>query len=136
MAESLTRVPRVVKAPSIGDMERAQIDIITDGEIRGESYSNRFATALSGVDLDHPGDGARAHKRHLALPAIDRALDGIPGPTVLPSVDRRCVSIFGPGQQSESGVGSDLISRCRMLPMEREREESSATRTPARSGAP
>jgi hypothetical protein len=35
-------------------MERAGIDIITDGEIRRESYSNRFATALSGIDLDHP----------------------------------------------------------------------------------
>jgi methionine synthase II (cobalamin-independent) len=35
-------------------MERAGIDIITDGEIRRESYSNRFASALSGVDLDNP----------------------------------------------------------------------------------
>ncbi len=39
---------------AIRDMERAGIDIITDGEIRRESYSNRFATALSGVDLDDP----------------------------------------------------------------------------------
>jgi 5-methyltetrahydropteroyltriglutamate--homocysteine methyltransferase len=37
------------------DMERAGIDVITDGEIRRESYSNRFATALEGVDLDEPG---------------------------------------------------------------------------------
>lgn len=36
-------------------MERAGIDIITDGEVRRESYSNRFATALDGMDLDHPG---------------------------------------------------------------------------------
>jgi 5-methyltetrahydropteroyltriglutamate--homocysteine methyltransferase len=40
---------------AIGDMERVGIDIITDGEIRRESYSNRFATALDGVDLDNPG---------------------------------------------------------------------------------
>ena len=39
---------------AIRDMERAGIDIISDGEIRRESYSNRFATALSGVDLDNP----------------------------------------------------------------------------------
>jgi 5-methyltetrahydropteroyltriglutamate--homocysteine methyltransferase len=39
---------------AIRDMELAGIDIITDGEIRRESYSNRFATALSGVDLDNP----------------------------------------------------------------------------------
>ena len=40
---------------AIRDMERAGIDIITDGEIRRESYSNRFATALDGVDIDNPG---------------------------------------------------------------------------------
>src|SRR5580700_6246988 len=38
---------------AIRDMERAGIDIITDGEVRRESYSNRLATALSGVDLDN-----------------------------------------------------------------------------------
>lgn len=40
---------------AIRDMERAGIDIITDGEIRRESYSNRFATALQGMDHDNPG---------------------------------------------------------------------------------
>jgi len=40
---------------AIRDLERAGIDIITDGEIRRESYSNRFATALDGMDLDSPG---------------------------------------------------------------------------------
>jgi 5-methyltetrahydropteroyltriglutamate--homocysteine methyltransferase len=40
---------------AIRDMQRAGIDIITDGEIRRESYSNRFATALEGIDLDNPG---------------------------------------------------------------------------------
>jgi 5-methyltetrahydropteroyltriglutamate--homocysteine methyltransferase len=39
---------------AIRDMERAGIDTITDGEIRRESYSNRFATALQGVDAEHP----------------------------------------------------------------------------------
>jgi 5-methyltetrahydropteroyltriglutamate--homocysteine methyltransferase len=39
---------------AIRDMERAGIDIITDGEMRRESYSNRFATALEGVDIDRP----------------------------------------------------------------------------------
>ena len=37
-------------------MERAGIDIVTDGEIRRESYSNRFATALEGIDIDNPGN--------------------------------------------------------------------------------
>jgi 5-methyltetrahydropteroyltriglutamate--homocysteine methyltransferase len=40
---------------AIRDMERAGIDIITDGEIRRESYSNRFATALDGIVIDPPG---------------------------------------------------------------------------------
>jgi 5-methyltetrahydropteroyltriglutamate--homocysteine methyltransferase len=40
---------------AIRDLERAGIDIVTDGEIRRESYSNRFATALDGVDDENPG---------------------------------------------------------------------------------
>ena len=40
---------------AVADMERAGIDVVTDGEMRRESYSNRFATALDGVDLDEPG---------------------------------------------------------------------------------
>ena len=40
---------------AILDQERAGLDIVTDGEIRRESYSNRFATALEGVDLENPG---------------------------------------------------------------------------------
>jgi 5-methyltetrahydropteroyltriglutamate--homocysteine methyltransferase len=39
---------------AIRDMERAGIDIVTDGEIRRESYSNRFATALEGIDSENP----------------------------------------------------------------------------------
>jgi 5-methyltetrahydropteroyltriglutamate--homocysteine methyltransferase len=40
---------------AVQDMERAGVDVVTDGEMRRESYSNRFATALDGVDLDEPG---------------------------------------------------------------------------------
>jgi 5-methyltetrahydropteroyltriglutamate--homocysteine methyltransferase len=40
---------------AIRDQERAGIDIVTDGEMRRESYFNRFATALAGVDIDNPG---------------------------------------------------------------------------------
>lgn len=42
-------------ALAIHDQELIGVDIITDGEIRRESYSNRFATALDGIDLDNPG---------------------------------------------------------------------------------
>jgi 5-methyltetrahydropteroyltriglutamate--homocysteine methyltransferase len=40
---------------AVRDMELAGVDVVTDGEMRRESYSNRFATALDGVDLDTPG---------------------------------------------------------------------------------
>jgi 5-methyltetrahydropteroyltriglutamate--homocysteine methyltransferase len=40
---------------AVQDMERTGVDIVTDGEMRRESYSNRFATALDGVDIDNPG---------------------------------------------------------------------------------
>ena len=43
---------------AILDQERAGLDILTDGEMRRESYSNRFATALEGVDIDNPGPTA------------------------------------------------------------------------------
>ncbi len=41
---------------AIGEMERAGVELITDGEIRRERYSNRFATALDGVDIENPGE--------------------------------------------------------------------------------
>jgi 5-methyltetrahydropteroyltriglutamate--homocysteine methyltransferase len=40
---------------AVRDLELAGVDVVTDGEMRRESYSNRFATALDGVDLDEPG---------------------------------------------------------------------------------
>jgi 5-methyltetrahydropteroyltriglutamate--homocysteine methyltransferase len=51
---------------AIRDMERAGIDILSDGEMRRESYSNRFATALDGVDIDNPGE-ARTRSGKLQL---------------------------------------------------------------------
>src|SRR6202167_5725256 len=41
---------------AIRQQELAGLDILTDGEMRRESYSNRFATALDGIDLDNPGE--------------------------------------------------------------------------------
>src|SRR5712691_9607208 len=55
---------------AIRDMERAGIDIITDGEIRRESYSNRFATALEGVDVARPGIIRDRAGKETAVPRI------------------------------------------------------------------
>ena len=62
---------------AVQDMERAGVDVITDGEMRRESYSNRFATALDGVDLDKPGV------------ALDRTGHENPVPRVAGPVRRR-----------------------------------------------
>jgi len=62
---------------AIRDMERAGIDIITDGEMRRESYSNRFATALEGIDIENPGT------------TINRSGVPIPVPRVAAPVRRR-----------------------------------------------
>jgi len=55
---------------AIRDMERAGIDIITDGEMRRESYSNRFATALDGVDSVNPGTTVNRSGGQSAVPRI------------------------------------------------------------------
>ena len=55
---------------AIRDMELAGIDVITDGEMRRESYSNRFATALEGVDLENPGTTVNRSGARAAVPRI------------------------------------------------------------------
>jgi 5-methyltetrahydropteroyltriglutamate--homocysteine methyltransferase len=57
-------------ALAIRDLERAGIDILTDGEIRRESYSNRFATALAGMDIDNPAMVAGRTGRTNAVPRV------------------------------------------------------------------
>jgi len=80
----LWRIPEAFLAQAQDDatvlaikaQEEAGLDIVTDGEIRRESYSNRFATALSGVDLDNPGT------------ALDRSGHPNPVPRVVGKVRR------------------------------------------------
>src|SRR5688572_22799130 len=62
---------------AIAEQERAGLDIVTDGEMRRESYSNRFATALDGVDLDNNGT------------ALDRSGEPVPVPRVIGDIRRR-----------------------------------------------
>ena len=84
-ARELWRVPEPFLAEAQDDativaikaQEDAGIDIISDGEIRRESYSNRFATALDGVDLDNPGT------------ALDRSGHPNPVPRVVGPIRRR-----------------------------------------------
>lgn len=84
-ARELWRVPEPLLAQAQDDatllairaLERAGVDIISDGEQRRESYSNRFATALDGLDLDHPGQ------------AMDRTGQPNPVPRVVAKLRRR-----------------------------------------------
>jgi len=55
---------------AIRDQERAGLDIVTDGEQRRESYSNRFATALDGVDIDNPGTTINRSGKSIPVPRI------------------------------------------------------------------
>jgi 5-methyltetrahydropteroyltriglutamate--homocysteine methyltransferase len=59
---------------AIRDMERAGIDIITDGEIRRESYSNYFVSALDGVDADNPATILNARGRPTEVPRVHAAI--------------------------------------------------------------
>jgi 5-methyltetrahydropteroyltriglutamate--homocysteine methyltransferase len=84
-ARELWRIPEASLSEAQDDatllairaQERAGLDIVTDGEIRRESYSNRFATALEGVDVDNPGT------------ALDRSGHPNPVPRVVGRIRRR-----------------------------------------------
>ena len=84
-ARELWRIPETLLEEAQNDatllairaQEEAGLDIITDGEIRRESYSNRFATALEGVDIDHPGT------------ALDRSGHPNPVPRVVGRIRRK-----------------------------------------------
>jgi 5-methyltetrahydropteroyltriglutamate--homocysteine methyltransferase len=84
-ARELWRIPEAFLAEAQDDatilaikaQEDAGLDIITDGEIRRESYSNRFATALDGVDIDNPGS------------ALDRSGHPNPVPRIVGKIRRR-----------------------------------------------
>ena len=55
---------------AIRDMERAGIDVITDGEMRRESYSNRFATALEGIDDENPAEIVNRNGSRTPVPRV------------------------------------------------------------------
>src|SRR4029077_4917521 len=77
-AQQLWRVPESHLAEAQDDatllairaQEAAGIDIVTDGEIRRESYSNRFATALEGIDLENPGTATTRSGKQQSVPRI------------------------------------------------------------------
>jgi 5-methyltetrahydropteroyltriglutamate--homocysteine methyltransferase len=87
---------------AIRDMERAGIDIISDGEMRRESYSNRFATALEGIDIERPGttinrSGVPIPVPRVAAPIRRRAPVEVPDVLFLRKHTTRKIKITLPG---------------------------------------
>jgi 5-methyltetrahydropteroyltriglutamate--homocysteine methyltransferase len=76
-AEFLEEAQNDATLIALFDQHRAGVDIVTDGEMRRESYSNRFANALNGVDLNTPGE------------AVDRTGRTVPVPRVIGPIERR-----------------------------------------------
>jgi 5-methyltetrahydropteroyltriglutamate--homocysteine methyltransferase len=70
----LAEAQRDATLVAIRSQEEAGLDIITDGEIRRESYFNRFATALDGIDNEHPGTALSRGGRATAVPRITGAI--------------------------------------------------------------
>ena len=75
--EHLAEAQRDAIALVVHEQQRLGLDIVTDGEVRRESYSNRFATSLDGIDLDRPGQ------------AVDRTGATVPVPRVVGPIRRR-----------------------------------------------
>jgi len=75
--EHLAEAQRDAIALAVHEQERLGLDIVTDGEVRRESYSNRFATSLDGVDVERPGQ------------AVDRTGATVPVPRVVGPIRRR-----------------------------------------------
>ena len=96
---------------AIRAQEDAGLDIVSDGEIRRESYSNRFATALDGVDMDNHGT------------ALDRSGEPVPVPRVVGEIRRRhAVQVRG-----GSGIRSRVDYRACFFP----RPSSAVCRSPS-----
>ena len=87
---------------AIRDMERAGIDIVTDGEVRRESYSNRFGSALEGVDIDNPAEIVSHNGRKSLIPRVvgairrQRSIE-LEDARFLKSQTDRCIKITLPG---------------------------------------
>ena len=92
--------------------EQAGLDIITDGEIRRESYSNHFATALDGVDVDHPGEALDRSGAPTQVPRVTGPVNR-PGPIQRADVEfvraatDRVVKVTVPGPFTMSQQAQD-----------------------------
>jgi 5-methyltetrahydropteroyltriglutamate--homocysteine methyltransferase len=105
---------------AIRAQEEAGLDIVTDGEIRRESYSNHFATALGGIDIDHPGEALDRSGHPNPVPRVVGPIVR-PGPIQRPDLEflrehtEHVVKVTVPGpftmsQQAQNEYYGDLRS--------------------------
>jgi len=97
---------------AVGDMEGAGIDVLSDGEQRRESYFNRFATALGGLDPDRPGSAVARLGRPTPVPRVVGPIErlrpvSVAEATFLRAVTRHRIKITVPGPFTLSSLAQD-----------------------------
>jgi 5-methyltetrahydropteroyltriglutamate--homocysteine methyltransferase len=101
---------------AVADMERAGVDVVSDGEQRRESYFNRFATALGGLDPDRPGSAVARLGRPTPVPRVVGPIERV-GPvsvaeaTFLRSATTRRIKVTVPGPFTLSSLAQDEYYR-------------------------
>ncbi|MSO57083.1 MAG: 5-methyltetrahydropteroyltriglutamate--homocysteine methyltransferase [Acidobacteria bacterium] len=106
---------------AVRDMERAGIDIVTDGEMRRESYFNLFATALEGIDLDNPGTITSRSGKPAIVPRVvgkirrTRAVGARDAAFLRANTDRKIkVTVPGPFTMSQLAKNDHYASNAEM----------------------
>ena len=97
---------------AVSEMERAGVDVVSDGEQRRESYFNRFATALGGVDPDRPGSAIARLGRPTPVPRVIGPIErtapvSVPEARFLRGITDRRIKITVPGPFTLSSLAQD-----------------------------
>jgi 5-methyltetrahydropteroyltriglutamate--homocysteine methyltransferase len=97
---------------AVADMDAAGVDVVTDGEQRRESYFNQFANALSGIDVDRPGEAINRLGRRQAVPRVTGPIRRerpvfLRDAQFLRAITRRRVKLAVPGPFTLSALAQD-----------------------------
>ncbi len=97
---------------AVADMERAGVDIVTDGEVGRESYFNLFATGLAGIDLDNPGTALNRRGKTSVVPRVTGPIEWrqsllVPAASYLRSITTKPIKVTVPGPFTLSVLAQD-----------------------------
>lgn len=100
--ELLDEAQRDAARLAVSDMERAGVDVVTDGEVGRESYFNLFATGLAGLDLDNPGTALNRRGKAAVVPRVVAPIEWrrsplAPAAAFLRSITTRPIKVTVPG---------------------------------------